>query len=277
MWEFEKLYDSHGYHGFGEWLFEVLIITPATYLWDFGIKDEEDKAFFVILSVLKEKADELLNQILSNHKSLTDLILSSRDIKDMLPDCTDDEISSIVAYLHIDKKNVDIIRPERDDREGLKINPDKEQKCYTTSTDLGIFLIKETTTKIETQKNLLSEELNSLFLNIQECHESDQKKAISLYKKSKDIKRILDKRERCFNHMTKVYAEFQDKNTTEELFETMKKASKTLRELSNQNEDDGFQETMNNLQYRWANNEEVKNVINNECNFHTKKSKRGGD
>jgi hypothetical protein len=59
---------------------------------------------------LKEKANEFLKKVIDNHAYKTDLILTNFEIRKYFPNCTEEELSCLISYLHIDKKNVDIIR-----------------------------------------------------------------------------------------------------------------------------------------------------------------------
>jgi len=80
------------------------------------------------------------------------------------------------------------------------------------------------------------------------------------------LERILTKREKAIENASFIYESIQSSQNDFEVFNAMKEGSKKLRELSNQVEDGGLQETMNSLNYRWANTEEIKNAITENTN-----------
>jgi len=100
----------------------------------------------------------------------------------------------------------------------------------------------------------------------QYLRQNDKKAALSILKKKKNLDRVLSKREKSLENSLYVFETIQSSENDFEVFNAMKEGSKKLRELSNQVEDGGLQETISNLNYRWANSEEIKNTIQENLN-----------
>jgi hypothetical protein len=75
------------------------------------------------------------------------------------------------------------------------------------------------------------------------------------------LERILEKREKSLENINLIFESIKNSENDFEIFNAMKEGSRKLRELSNQIEDGGLQETLNNLNYRWANSDEIKNSL----------------
>lgn len=224
--------------GWGSWLWGNLVARPISWGWSQVVAPAEaelatttldPKARFVLLPLLKAKADELLSKHADDAVFAADHLVTQRQLLD-ITGLNAQDLQILLTYMHANGKAA-LFETARGEK-AVKLAKAGESKVELNEADKGILQLKETLGSLEKQEGQLSKDIDGCRVKAADWLKKKNKpKAMMELKRKQRLQSVLDKRLSFIENIHQILHTIEQTQTDKEMIDQFKLGVDTLKRV----------------------------------------------